>query len=92
MDIQFRCNLVLNEWISANKRLVICNNKLLLKRIFYYIQYVEDELHEENMKITANGLGKFNKGEFNESFKYNRFREKLRKHKEIISSRYIRYR
>ena len=84
--------LTLNEWILANKRLNICEDEILLKRIFYYIQYVED-CEEENMRITVKGLGKFNEWYYaiEASEEYLKFRNKLQDNKDIVNSRYVSY-
>lgn len=54
IDTDKKGNVNLNQWILAMKRLNICGeNQLLLKRIFYYINFIKNRYDAQDMKIDA---------------------------------------
>ena len=78
--------ITLKQWISSMKRLDICSDEILLKRIFYFINLDNNRKDAENQKITAQDLRRFCEGKFYKSGDYRQFICKLQENKQMRST------
>ena len=89
IDIENKGFVTLNEWILSLKKLNILNDnnndndidELLIKRIFYYINFSSNRHIESELKITDHEFEQFCKYKYDECEQYNLFRSKIKKNK-----------